>query len=237
MQAEALITRARLYLRDVTSASIQGEFYSDNEIELSLNVSQNMFVNYCIETEKRYLLNSLIRNTGFSTGAVTLSSLQDSYLHYLSARVGSIDQLARMAQIYLGGTGWGFIYTDHRACIIINDTCTFYEDRQSTNGILYYYKVPVSITSDTSAADYPIQDFSLFTYTNIITKHACTMLGMKEIQSQREFKEYSYKKMQQIVETEDYVRYTGKDIKEIMDTTLNQQPPVYVNAQQQGRQI
>lgn len=237
MQADALITRVRLFLKDITSDSIKGEFWSDDEIELSLNVSQDIYVNYCIANDKQYLLNTLIRNSGFTTGALDLTSLQDSYLHYMSAQIGGTAGTVKMAQIYLGGTGWGFLNADHLAAVIIRNTCTFYENRLSSNGVLYYYKVPAVITTDTNDAEYAVQDFEDFVYNDIISKHAAVMCGMKETQTQREFKENLYEKMRRIIESKEYVRYTGEDIREVVDATMNQQPPTYINANNTGRQI
>lgn len=237
MQAAGLITRVRLFLKDVTSDSIKGEFWSDDEIELSLNVSQDIFVNMCLSDEKYHMLNTLIRNSGFSAGALDLTSLTSSYLHYMSAKVGGTADTVKMAQIYLGGTGWGFWNTDHLAAIIIRNTCTFIENKIPSGGILYYYKRPAVITTDTGDAEYNVQDFEDYVYNDIIAKHAAVMCGMKETQTQREFKETMYAKMRRIVESKEYVRYTGEDIREVVDATMNQKPPVYVDGRDRGRQI
>jgi hypothetical protein len=193
MNGSGLVSKVRTILKDIgTDPDVslltnphgpnQGRFWQDSEIILALNSAQDIFINYCIQKEKHHFLTELIRNTGLVNSGEPFV-FTDPYFHYLSGVVGAGD--LKTARIYLGGEGFSYNNVLHWAIAIIGNNLYFIENGNLSQGILYYYTYPVAIASATV-----LHNFDDYVYTNLIANYAAIILGMKEIQGQRDFKKY-----------------------------------------------
>lgn len=188
MNGDLLIERVRDILQDKESATVLGEFYHDLEIVLSLNAAQDFIVNFCVRTQFHYYLNGLIKTTAYLTSPTTLPS---DYLHGISAISGAEISL-HPARLYIGGLGYTYMGVDHNSCIILNNQLYFLEGGVHSGGKLIYYKKPSYIGATSLgldvAADFNDKDFYDFIYNDIFVQNACVLLGLKEPQTQREYK-------------------------------------------------
>ena len=207
MNGDSLVIRVREILRDVVSNVHQGEFWSDLEIKLALNAAQAVFVNTCLRLRLHYLLSGLM--TSVQVPAITVPTplprpnpnrwrlLPVDYMHYVSG-VTQLDPdgtMLRLARIYLGASS--HIYkTAAQDAIFIHDgrmTAIAGSDPY-TAFVLHYFRQPaqIGLTSlgDDTQPWFPIIEFSSHVYDDIIAGHASVLLGMKETQTQREFKNF-----------------------------------------------
>jgi hypothetical protein len=174
MTGVTLINRTRLKLRDVETDVSQGEFWTDDEILAVLNACQLSFINFCLNHnlyQELFLLMTSVDVSG------RWDNLPLDYLHYQSGRVEG-----KPAKIFLGGDGFGFLNSNLEAFIIFNNLVSVRDGTSFGTGTLYYYKVPSQIDAGTFADCFSWEAYRL------ISDYAVTLLGMKEIQTSRDFK-------------------------------------------------
>ncbi|KKN79176.1 hypothetical protein LCGC14_0341930 [marine sediment metagenome] len=201
MNGDPLIVRVRRILKDVESVVSLGEFWSDEEIILVLNASQSILLNFAIRNNRLSLIETLLTSTILGSPLV----LPDDYLHYSSAQVGIADDDLQMAGVYIGGDAYSYLYVKLDGCFILNDELYFARNRNINSlGILYYYKQPSYIGATSLGNDVSPQflryDFHDYIYNDIIVMGAVYLLGMKETQTQRDFKKY--KRQLELLRTE-----------------------------------
>jgi len=181
MDSAQMRSHVRNILRDVQSDYLLGEFWDDREVWLALNVSQDLFVNYCLTAvDKQHLLQGLVRDTGYVT-AIN-AALPSDYLHYISAKIGPTLNSQKIARVYLGGEAYEYQNVSHTAALITNNTYTMIYDGAYTNGTLYYYKYPSYIGLAV------LGDFDDYIYINYIASQAAVLLAVKEVYNQRDLK-------------------------------------------------
>lgn len=208
MNGDGLIVRVRRLLRDEQSPSSQGEFWDDKQIVLALNASQDLFANYCLNNKSINYLQGLSTQTYFGpSGAVP-----SDYLHYISATVGDVDSNLELSRIYTGGECIPYLYNKKiTATFILGNQLLYYHKGQQTSGNLHYYKYPsyIGATSlgDQSRTDFAVIDFPPFIYYDVITNQAVQLLGMKEIQTQRDFKKRKRLKLQEMLQPSNHDNY------------------------------
>jgi len=225
MNGDALIQDVREILRDVQTPIHQGQFWDDREIILALNAAQDVFVNFCLKYEHYNLLDRLftyIQNTS------NPQAIPSDYLMYASGEVLS-EEVSKIAQIHIGGDADKYMWAFHDAINIVGSLMYFIVNGAYGYGTLYYYKKPsyIGATSlgDAVRPDFNTVDFDSYIYTDIFVNHASMLLGLKEIQTTRD-----YKKMKRVMQDlaikpehiENYVEH--KDVQTIEnrnDTTAN----------------
>jgi len=195
MNGDRLIVRVRGYLRDIPDDIIKGQEWDDLPIINALNAAQDVYLNWCINSEQFFNLRPLFRSTVYS--AVVPGTLPADYLHYRSAQVGAEDALA-MAQLYVGGQADVYMYNGkQRAAFIIGTQIWFMEAGVASGGVLHYVKYPsyIGATSLGNAAggadervDFLYTDFPDYVYENIFAKQAMVLLSMKETYTRRDVK-------------------------------------------------
>lgn len=208
MNGDGLAVRVREILRDVQTIVHQGEFWSDREIRLALNQSQAQFINIALRLKLDYLLAGLHSTTGYVTPVTDATdpnylggwiALPNDYLHYVSGMVGYEDNLF-LARLYLGATAEVYRNTQQAGIFIINNLYRgILRNDVETGVVLNYFRQPYyigltsmgdnpAVTPVTGRTDFLLQDFDDYVYNDIIVGHAAVILGMKETQTQREFK-------------------------------------------------
>lgn len=214
MNGDPLIVRVRRILRDTQSSVQIGEFWDDAEIILSLNASQDILLNYAIRNNRFSLIETLLTSTVLNNP----QTLPTDYLHFSSAQVGTSDNDLQMASVYIGGDAYSYFNINHDACFILNNELNFARNRDTNSlGILHYYKQPsrIGATSlgDNTGNYFHATDFPDYIYNDIIVMGAIYLLGMKEIQTQRDFKKY--KRQLEALRTEPpfILRYISDDNK------------------------
>ena len=178
MTGVTLINRTRLKLRDVATDVSQGEFWTDDELLAVLNACQLSFINFCLNKglyQELFLLMTSKEVSG------QWDNLPLDYLHYQSGRV-NLNGMDVVAKIFLGGDGFGFLNSNLEAFIIFNNLVSVRVGTSFGSGILYYYKNPSRIDTGTFADSFNWEGYRL------ISDYAVTVLGMKEIQTSRDFK-------------------------------------------------
>lgn len=215
MIGDNLVVRVREILRDVQTITHQGEFWSDAEIRLALNTARDTFINTCLRLKLDYMLSGLLTTTGTVTPITNVNDpnylggwigLPSDYLHYVSGRVADSEDNLYLARLYLGVTAEVYKYSTQAGIFIVNQA---YLDALNVpvhitnvyrgifrNNItcpveLNYYRQPsiIGLTGiDDLDPSFNVQDFDDYIYNDIIVGHAAVLLGMKETQTQREFK-------------------------------------------------
>ena len=87
MTGQNIIAKARRILKDTTSVTEVGSFWSDEEILLALNMSQYIVVNALIDAKKSLFLSRLIKGAAYLFSSPGWQSLPLDYLHYASGTV------------------------------------------------------------------------------------------------------------------------------------------------------
>jgi hypothetical protein len=182
MLGQTLIDRIRVKLRDpdntaVTLATSRSMFWYDPEILAVLNACQYSFINFCLERNLYQDLFLLMT----STQLIQQDILPTDYLHYQSGRIEKFS-FDVPAKIYLGGDGVTYLNSDLDAFIILNTAVDVRVGRVLGTGTLYYYKKPTTIIAGTFADSFTADVYRL------ISDYAITILGLKEIQTSRDFK-------------------------------------------------
>ena len=200
MTGSELIFKVRKILRDQEDPWLKGEFWSDEEILLCLNAAQDNLVNYCLVSGNGYLLNGLTSATQHeSITSIPVTTVPIDYLHYISGQVGEDPSSLKTAKVYLGGDAIPFRYSNYNnAVVIINDQLLFIDNGVIGKGVLHYYRRPSSIVK-TAFQD----SFDRYVYTDIIANNASVIAGMKEIQTQRD-----YKKLKRVMKAVSYTHLT-----------------------------
>lgn len=195
MNGDRLAVRVREILRDVETVAHQGEFWNDIEISIALNQAQYIFINTALRLRLDYLLSGLHTTTGFITPDITVDNgwltLPNDYLHYVSGRVN--EEYPILARLYLGATSEVYKNSRQAGIFIINNLYRGIFDRNlETEVELNYYRKPYYIgltdLGEDTRPDFLLRDFNDYVYDDIICGHAAVLLGMKETQTQREFK-------------------------------------------------
>lgn len=199
MIGQNLITRVRRILRDEgentlsvsinTLNSTQGQFWSDYEILTALNVSQDFLLNKALLSKDYERLSMLVlRDVYFAmppNPSIPLIPLPDNYLHYIDGRTGT-PQLNHLARIYIGSDAMSFLEVKHDAIYIIGNTIGMnFMGNWNIGGYLNYYRRPNKII-----AGFFEESFLPRVYTDDIVRYASTILGTKEIHTQRDYKNY-----------------------------------------------
>ena len=199
MLGSELIRRVRRILRDTGENTLQpnpnmlnseaGQFWSDYEVLTALNVAQDFLINKAIQTKNRDLLNMLVVRGAYVNQpdgvGITLFPLPVDFLHYIDCKVGLPNQL-HIGRIYYCSDAIPYLNVRHDALFIIGNTYTMSSMGSfNVGGILNYYKRPTRITSGT------FDDcFLPKVYETEIVRYAASILGTKEIHTQRDYKNY-----------------------------------------------
>jgi len=166
-----LITYVRKVLRDVLSDYQKGEFWDDDEILLSLNAAQDVFLNNCLKLRQLHYLRWIIRRTDYETGSRPLPA---DYVYYVTAHVGDDDDL-KLAELYLGGVAEIHRRARQRQALIVLDRIEYIRGRVQSGGRLYYYSRPTPIIADEFDASFDEE-----VYDTQIVNLASVMCAMKE---------------------------------------------------------
>lgn len=191
MNGDNMAARVRRLLRDVSTVTEQGEFWEDAEISVALNAAQMMYVNFALRSKQLYNLGGLFVSSGY----IPSGTLPVNYLHYSSGLVGPDQNTLRLAMIYVGGMAEVYRFNSRQqAILIVGSQISFMDAGIQRSGILNYYKYPsyIGLTSrgENVRADFAEVDFAGTIYDDIIALWAAKILGMKEPQTQREFKRH-----------------------------------------------
>jgi hypothetical protein len=190
MTGQQLIDLMRQNLRDTGAFSpdsaLQGQFWSDYELLLFLNMAQDTVLDNALVYNNEYILSHLhAATTQQGLGDTDPVDLPNDYMHYQSAVVEWDESYLSMAKLYMGGEGEYYRDTQQHMAWIDRDVVKFYSNGVPVRGILYYYKYPAEIT----IGDFN-ETFGIDVYNNLIVKQALVFAGLKEPQTQREFKNY-----------------------------------------------
>jgi len=199
MLGTELLTRMRRILRDVETDTVKGEFWHDAELMFALNAAQSLYVNYCIRKKDEESLSGLLESNIYTASP---SQLPDDYLHYSSAQVGTYPNL-KVSKLYLGGNACPYLNVSHTATFILGDNIYFWNSDYYDAGILYYYKQPSAITVQPVS----LQDFPEFIYKDVILNRAVFLIGMKETQTQREFKKMKEEKIRTATSPKEFLYF------------------------------
>ena len=180
MTGNEAIAYVRDILKDNESLTKHGQFWDNKTIGIFLNVAQNCFIHSALSGNLYSLLDTLIETKEFDE--IDLNTLDKKYLHYVSAIITG--NPTRLVRLYTGNEAIAYKYCKHDCCIIYNNIATFYKKGVKSQGKLYYYRYPKKIIAD----DNPMMDFVDDIYRGCICKHAATLLGMKETNNQRDYK-------------------------------------------------
>jgi len=191
MNGDPLAAKIRRILRDFTSPTRGGQFWSDEEIRLALNAAQDIFINFCLNNDLYYLLDRLISVVQVPISTDNPITVPQDYLHFASAVVGkeSGQDIDRVAQIHIGGDADKYMWVVHDSCNIIADEIHFMAAGVWGIGQLFYYKRPsfIGLTSlgDDTNPDFNDVDFEDSIYDDVICYHAALLLGIKETRNKR----------------------------------------------------
>lgn len=164
---------------DVLTNANRNAFYRDDEILLCLNMAQDMLVDYILESQDSHLLSFLMCKLPFvknDTFPVNFAYVAEGYVY-----AGGIPY---RAEILLGANAVPYLYDTvwNTTIGIINDDI-YYNGIAWDNYKVYYYEYPPVIAA--SGDNYAFLDDM---YLGVICELGATILGFKEPQTQREFK-------------------------------------------------
>ena len=164
---------------DVLTNANRGAFYRDDEILLCLNIAQDMLVDYILESQDSHLLSFLMCKLPIAkndTFPVNFAYVAEGYVY-----AGGIPY---RAEILLGANAIPYLYDTvwNTTIGIINDDI-YYDGTAWDNYKVYYYEYPPAIV--TSGVNYAFLDDM---YLGVVCELGATILGFKEPQTQREFK-------------------------------------------------
>lgn len=167
--------------------AIRNQFWSDNQILLALNMAQNMIVKQAVKQKNSsiyiYLIEQIDREIHIMdenmTPSVTLlpadlfaPTAATLWLDATNRVPGSLE-MGSIAMNYVGGE------FDYEIGIIKDDT---YSEKKST---ITYVKTPPAITAS-SVINY----FTTDVIYNVLVVMTCYILGFKNPQTQREYKNF-----------------------------------------------
>ena len=164
---------------DVMTDARRGTFYRDDEILLCLNMAQDMLVDYILESQDNHLLSFLMCKTPIvktDPFPVNFAYIAEGYVYAAG--------IPYRAEILLGANAIPYLYDviSNSTIGLINDDF-YYDTTAWENYKVYYYEYPMAIT--TGGDNYTFLDDM---YLGVICELAATILGFKEPQTQREFK-------------------------------------------------
>ena len=182
MTGNYLLNMIRRHLKDLPTATEQGEFWSDDEIRLVVNIAQDIVLNNSLVLDNDKVLEHLLRATYYEAtfGPV---ALPDTYLHYYSAQTKQGGRFMP-ASIYTGGEVPLYKDVEAGVCLIWGNTIHFKSAGNIEEGWLYWYERPEEIVFN----DEELESFTEEVYYDYILPIAEYFLGMKEPQTQRELK-------------------------------------------------
>ena len=207
MNGDAMAARIRDILRDNPNTTEQGVFWQDAEIRLALNASQDAIVNFCFRNQIECPLVGLLRTAVYTAPSQAqidtqtgYQSLPADYCHYASAYIPDEDSelinTRYPAKLYLGADAEAYRNSIHVGVNISNNNIkAVFMNNPNSQFVLMYYCYPsyIDLTSLTTLVGVsPRPDFLTVDFTpdfyDIILRHAAVLLGMKETQTQRDFK-------------------------------------------------
>ena len=165
----------------------RNNFWSDNEILLALNMAQNLIVRQAVKQKNSsilvFLTQQIHREAHVQTDDMTPSAelLPSDFYAPIAANIridtnnrvpGSLE-MGSVAMNYIGGE------FEYEVGIVKDDT---YSKKKTT---IAYVKTPPTITTS-STVDY----FTIDVINNVLVVMACYILGFKNPQTQREFKNF-----------------------------------------------
>lgn len=199
MLGQTLIDKTRVILRDRgrnnlaplgdTMNSVSGQFWSDYEVLVCLNIAQDYVINRAILLKDTALLQMLIvqgvYQTAPSNPLIPHLNLPNDYLQYIDGKVGSAPNY-HIARIYLCGDAIPFLHAKHDAIYILRDTIIYNNmGNYNVGGILNYYKRPTKIVQGEFE-----NSFVNKVYYDYIVRYGAALLSTKEIHTQRDYKNY-----------------------------------------------
>lgn len=165
----------------------RNNFWSDNEILLALNIAQNLIVRQAVKQKNSsilvFLTKQIHREAHVQTDDMTPSAeLLPSDFYAPTAANIWIDTNNRVpGSLEMGSVAMNFVggEFEYEVGIIKNDT---YSENKTT---IAYVKTPPAITTS-STVDY----FTIDVINNVLVVMACYILGFKNPQTQREYKNF-----------------------------------------------
>lgn len=140
--AAQMRAKVRAVLDDEQSLWKQGTMWTDTQIDLALDAAQFQFVRYCYLKKQWHLISNLYANV---TG-VSPVNLPGTYMFYASATINN-DGVNYPAVLYIGWSGSLFDMDPIRyVALIRNNTVEFKIGTTPTQGTLYYYRLPTTIS-------------------------------------------------------------------------------------------
>lgn len=158
----------------------RNQFYRDDEILICLNMAQDMLVDYILESQDSQLLSFLMCKLPMDK---TTTPFPINFA-YVSEGYVEKSRIPYRAEILLGANAIPYLYdTVWSTTIGIINTNIYYDSNTWDNYKIYYYEYPPAITA--GADNYTFLDDM---YLGVICELGATILGFKEPQTQREFK-------------------------------------------------
>ena len=198
-----MAARIRDILRDNITRTEQGVFWPDTDIRLALNASQDAVVNFCLRNQLELPLVGLLQTAVYNAPTQQMIDTQTgyqplpaNYMHYASAYVPDPDteliNTRYPAKIYMGADAECYRNAIHVGVSIDNNNIkAVFMNNPNSQFVLMYYCYPSYIglnsLGDATRPDFGTIDFTPDFY-DIILRHAAVLLGMKETQTQRDFK-------------------------------------------------
>lgn len=182
MTGNYLLNIVRRHLKDLPTGTEQGEFWSNDEIRLVVNIAQDIVTNNALIMDNDKILEHLLRATEYEAAFAGVA-LPSTYLHYYSAQVQQGGRYMP-ASIYQGGEVPLYQNVEAGICLIWADTVHFKSGGSPADGWLYWYERPDAIVFN----DDEMTSFTEEIYYDYIIPVAEYFLGMKEPQTQRELK-------------------------------------------------
>jgi hypothetical protein len=142
-------------------------------------MAQDMLVDYILESQDTHLLSFLMCKTPFTktdTFPANFANVAEGYV--------TLDRVNYRAEILYGANAIPYLYdTIWSTTIGIINTTIYYDSTTWDNYRIYYYEYPPAIVA--AADNYAFLDDM---YLGVICELGATILGFKEPQTQREFK-------------------------------------------------
>lgn len=182
-----IIALVRNKLRDQgvsdTSVPMRNTFWSDDEILLAIKMAQLMLVRHAVEQKSTTLLNSLLIERSFDVFSlsypmvINTDPIPDTFYSPAAVAVTE-DNIRYPASLEMGTVAMHYAVNNMEYEVGIINT-DYYCDKPIR---LWYYRIPYDINEDV------ISWFPEDVITNIIVETTSYLLGMKNPQTQREYK-------------------------------------------------
>lgn len=166
---------------------IRNTFWSDAEILLALNMAQNMIIKTAVVAKNSsitvYLAEQISREAHPLTETMTPSAtlLPDDFYAPVSLTIWLDDNNLVPGNLEMGSVAMNFVGGDFTYELGIIKDDTYSENKAS----IIYVKIPPPITAN-SVLNY----FTTDVINNVLVVMACYILGFKNPQTQREYKNF-----------------------------------------------